>query len=270
MLRFIIRQHFTILFIVLELIAFIFIARFNSFHRAKLLNVRFAIVGSISKRFTNFSRYIHLKEENKNLVKENAVLYNRLPDAFAEIELKRVPDTAINRKYTFIQARVINNSVNKQYNFITIDKGKKHGIEAEMAVVCDQGIVGQVKAVSDNFSSVVSVLNRQSFPPAKILRTGEFGYIEWPGRNYRNVVLKEIPYHAEVFMGDSIVTSGYSAIYPEGFLIGKVTESRITEGRFKELTVELSTNFKRLNHVMVVKNLYREEQIILEKEQEGD
>jgi rod shape-determining protein MreC len=270
LLRFIIKQHFTILFVVLELLAFILIAQFNSFHRAKLFSIRFAIVGSVSEKFTALSRYLHLREENEYLVKENAILYNRLPEAFFELDLKKAPDTAANRKYVFMHARVINNSVNKQYNFITLNKGRKQGVEAEMAVVCDEGIVGQVKAVSDNFASVVSVLNRESFPPAKIKRTGEFGYIEWPGTSYRKVVLKEIPYHAEVLIGDTVVTSGYSAIYPEGFLIGTVTESRITEGRFKELTVKLSTDFKRLDDVMVVKNLLREEQINLEEKQEDD
>ncbi len=270
LLRFIIKQHVTILFVVLQLLAFVLITKFNSYHRAKLFSIRFAIVGSVSEKFIQLSRYFHLREENEHLVKENAVLYNRLPEAFIELDLKKIPDTAANRKYTFVHARVINNSVNKQYNFITLNKGKKDGVEAEMAVICDQGIVGQVKAVSDHFASVVSVLNRESFPPAKMLRTGEFGYVEWPGANYWEVIIREIPYHAEIMIGDTVVTSGYSAIYPEGFLIGTVIESKITEGRFRELTVQLSTRFKRLDNVLVVKNLYREEQINLEEEQEDD
>ena len=170
----------------------------------------------------------------------------------------------------FTGAKVINNSTNKQYNFLILDKGRNQGIEPEMAVICKDGIVGVVKETSRNFSSVVSVLNREFFPNARLKRSGYFGPVEWPGKHYKRVVLKEIPLHVNIQQGDTVVTSGYSSIFPPGLLIGTVKSFKPEEGIFYVITVELSTDFKRLSDVIVVKNLKREEQLQLEERLEND
>ncbi|MBA7716510.1 hypothetical protein ES703_125583 [subsurface metagenome] len=194
-----------------------------------------------------------------------------LPGAYFNPTTKYIPDTSLtDRKFDFIGARVINNSTNKQYNFITLNKGKRHGIQPGMAVICDNGIVGVVKESTENYSSVVSVLNREFFPNAMIKRNRYFGYIEWSGRRYDKVILKEIPVHVEVLSGDTIVTSGHSSIFPEGILIGTVEKFELAEGIFYDITVDLSTDFKNLTNVLVAKNLIKEEQIQLEEEVEHD
>ncbi|MGD2035768.1 MAG: rod shape-determining protein MreC [Bacteroidales bacterium] len=271
LLRFLYRYHSTILFLVLEIVAFILIANYNSFHRSKLFNIRHAVLGGLTVKFDNYSQYLSLIEENKALREENVRLYNLLPGSYFNPTTTYNPDTgATDRKFHFIGARVINNSTNKQYNFITLNKGKRHGIEPEMAVICDDGIVGVIKESTNNYSVVISLLNREFFPNAMIKRNRYFGYIEWPGSRYDKVILKEIPVHVEVFKGDTIVTSGHSSIFPEGIMIGTVEKTELSEGIFYDITVDLSTNFKNLTNVLVVKNLLREEQIQLEEKIEHD
>jgi rod shape-determining protein MreC len=269
-LRFLIRYHTFILFLLLEIFAFIFIARYSSFQRSKIFRVKYALVSGIEKRFDNLGFYFNLAGENKALAQENARLYNMLPNEYFNPTSLTPADTSADKKYLFIGARVINNSINKQYNFLILDKGSSHGIEPEMAVLCKDGIVGVVKETSANFSSVVSVLNREFFPNARIKRNGYFGPIEWPGRHFRKVILREIPLHVDVQEGDTVVTSGYSSIFPPGILVGTVESYKPEEGIFYAITVKLSTDFKRLNDVIVVKNLMREEQLKLEENLEND
>jgi rod shape-determining protein MreC len=214
--------------------------------------------------------YFSLVKENKALAEENARLYNLLPAVYFNPLSEYKPDTSASRRYAFIPARVINNSVNKQYNFITLNVGSREGVAPGMAVICDQGIVGEVKEATENFSSVISVLNRESFPNAMIKRNGYFGPIKWPGRNYRKVVLTQIPAHVDVHVGDTVVTSGYSYTYPKGIFIGIVESFELEEGISYEITVNLNPDFKNLSNVLVVKNLMRDEQIGVERSQEND
>jgi rod shape-determining protein MreC len=271
LLRFFYRYHSTILFLVLEIIAFILIAKYNSFHRSRLFNVRHATLGGFTAKFDNYSQYLSLLKENKALREENVRLYNLLPGSYFNPTTKYIPDTnKTDRKFYFIGARVINNSTNKQYNFITLNRGKHDGIEPEMAVICDRGIVGVVKESTNNFATVVSVLNREFFPNAMIKRNRYFGYIQWSGKRYDKVILKEIPVHVEVLEGDTIVTSGHSSIFPEGILIGTVEKYVPAEGIFYDITVDLSTDFKSLSNVLVIKNIMKEEQLELEEKTEHD
>jgi rod shape-determining protein MreC len=227
-------------------------------------------LGGIERRFDNLSSYLSLVQENKELDRENARLYNQLPSTYYNPISSEENDTSKQKKYVYMPARVINNSTNKQYNFIILDKGWKHGLEPEMAVVGSDGIVGMVKETSEHYSSVVSVLNREFFPNAMIKRNGYFGPIEWSGKHYRKVILSEIPLHVDVQVGDTIVTSGYSSIFPPGILIGTVESFKPEKGIFYEIKVDLSTDFKNLSNVMVIKNLMREEQAKLEENIEHD
>jgi rod shape-determining protein MreC len=139
-----------------------------------------------------------------------------------------------------------------------------------MAVICDRGIVGVVKETTENFSSVVSVLNREFNPYAVIQRNGYEGSVEWPGRTYNKVILKGIPMYVDVIIGDTILTSENSAIFPKGILVGVVESFKSFDGTFYEISVNLSTDFKSLSNVLVINNSLREEQIQLEDEIEND
>lgn len=272
LIQFILKYYFFILFVLLEVLAVSLVVQHNKYHKAYFMNFKHAFEGNLSERFLNLKDYLNLRKENKQLIEENNKLYNRLArykNLSAESQ-NYSGDSLYMQQYTYIPAKVINNSTNKQYNYITLNKGSRQGIKEEMAVVSSDGVVGVVKKVSDNFSSVISVLNRQFYINAKIKKNGYFGPLSWNGKNYRQVVLNQIPHHVKVEKGDTIVTSGYSAIYPEGILIGVVSSFEMKGGNFYEITVNLSTNFKNLSQVQVINNFKKEEQTTLENSAKND
>ena len=264
LLRFLIKHHLLLLFLFLEFIAIMLLVRFNSFQSAHVFNVRHSIIGGISERYYNFTNYLSLEEQNRVLIKENARLYNKLKSSKYSIKDESFIDSTEFQHFHYIPATVVNNSVNKQYNYITVNKGKVHGVESDMGVIGPDGLIGIVKASSQYFSSVVPILNREFFPNARIKNTNFFGYIEWPGTNYREVILRDIPLHAEIHKGDTIETSGYTATFPQGIMIGTVGDYEIQKGVNYNVAVNLSTDFKRLTNVNIIENFLREEQISLE------
>jgi len=272
LLRFIIRHHFIILFILFETIAFFLLFQFNTFHNSKIVTLTNSVKGGFSRGFINIKEYVSLREENRKLIEENNKLYNLLKSSYriTSFESFNVNDSVYKRKYIYIDAKVINNSTNKQYNYITLNKGRSHGIEQDMAVLSNDGIVGIVKDVSDNYSSVISLLNRNFKVNAKIKRTGYFGPLLWTGKGHLKAILTDIPHHVKILVGDTVVTSGYSAIFPEGYMIGITSDYKLKGGNYYEITVDLAADFKNLSSVQVVKNLYKEEQIELEKSAESD
>ena len=210
--------------------------------------------------------YFALHEENRQLIRENNRLYNLAKSTvnISDIDRQSEKDSRKRLKYTYVPARVINNSTNKQFNYIILDKGKNDGIEPDMAVVCNDGIVGVIKEVSENFSSAISFLNRNLQISAKIKKSGHFGPLEWTGTGHQKARLKDIPHNINIMLGDSVVTSGYSAIFPENYMIGRISDFSLKGGNYYEITVHLSTDFKSLRNVQVINNLYREEQLELE------
>ncbi len=270
--KFIVRHHFIILFILFVTIAFFLLFRYNTFHKAKIVNVAHSIRGGFSGIFINIREYISLREENRKLIEENNKLYNLLKSSYriTSFETLSVNDSVYKRKYIYTDAKVINNSTNKQYNYITLNKGRNHGIDQDMAVLSSDGIVGIIKNVTNNYSSVISLLNRNFKVNAKIKRSGYFGPLSWTGKGHTKAILTDIPHHAEIFSGDTVVTSGYSAIFPEGYMIGITSDFKLKGGNYYEIKVDLATDFKNLSNVQVVKNLFREEQVELENTAESD
>ncbi len=265
LLQFLIKHHFTLLFLFLEVVAVAILVRFNSYHEAKLYKIKHVVVGGIAEKFDNYSRYLSLEEQNKELVQENARLYNQLKGSMYFLGDDSFVDSVWMQQYRFVPARVVNNSVNKQYNFITLNKGKIHNIKEDMAVIGPNGIVGVVKTVTNHFCSVLPVLNRDSHPNARIKNSNYFGHIDWPGLNAEEVILKNIPLHARINAGDTVETSGHSTFFPPGVLIGTIVEYEIVEGVNYDILINLSTNFSNLTQVMIVENLLKEEQRALEE-----
>jgi len=267
LVRFIFRYQLVFIFLIMEILSFTILVQYNRFHRAGFLNITRNIQGFTYSRLGNLKNYLYLRKINQELVNENNLLLNQL-DYYKQL-LANNPvitgDSMPGRKYTYVPAKVLNNSVTKQYNFITLNKGRNHGINPEMAVVSPNGVVGVVYAVSGNFSSVISLLNRDFRISAKIKRNNYYGSLSWTGTNHYTSILSEIPYHVDVQVGDTIVTSGYSAIFPEGILIGVISDFEIEESNFYRIEVELSVDFKNLVHVNILRNLLREEQIDLEE-----
>ncbi len=272
LLRFLIRYHFALLFILLESIGITILIQHNTYQKARFVNFTHAISGNFSQRIAAIRDYFSLREENRQLIEENNRLYNLIKGSVNVnyLDQNQTTDSILRLKYVFIPARVINNSTNKQFNYIILDKGEKDGIEPDMAVVCNDGIVGVIKDVSDNFSSAISFLNRNLQVSAKIKKSGHFGPLEWTGTGHQKARLKDIPHNIKISIGDTIVTSGYSAIFPESYMIGKISDFKLEGGNYYEITVKLSPDFKNIRNVQVIKNVYKEEQDKLENITQDD
>lgn len=272
LLRFIIRYHFFFLFLLLETVSVILLVQHNKYHRAQFINFTKFIQGSYYETFGGIREYLSLRQTNRDLYMENTHLRNRIDRLLRnrEISPEGGYDLIPQRQFTYISARVINNSVNKQFNFITLDKGRHHGIEPEMAVIAPNGVVGVVYATSGNYATVIPMINRDFRLSAKILRNGYFGSLSWTGHGYRKAILEEIPFHVEIQQGDTIVTSGYSAIFPEGIMVGTIADFEAREGNFYTISVDIAVDYKNLLHVNVIRNLFQEEQRQLEKTSGND
>ncbi|MGQ1890117.1 rod shape-determining protein MreC [Thermophagus sp. OGC60D27] len=271
--RFIIRNHFLLLFLVLEIISFSFIFNHNGYHRSVYLSSCNSISGFFYERFSSVTQYFQLKKINEELALENAELKNRL-ERTARISTPATRfsiDSIGDQKYNYTSAKVINNSVNNHFNYLTLNKGKKDGLKPDMGVISSRGLVGVVLNASDNYATVISLLNTRLHISARIRETGFFGSLNWQGLNYRYAMLSGIPAHASPSVGDAVVTSGFSAIFPEDILIGTIDEISIDQGEsFYNIRVLLSVDFKQLQYVHVVEKTDVKEQRELEKQFEDD
>lgn len=267
------KYYFAFLFILLEIFASFLIVQNNSFHKASFLNSSNALSASLFKITNEISQYMRLRSTNELLAIENEKLHSQSILSFVKFNtgIWTINDTIFEQQYTYLSARVINNSIYKRNNYLTLNKGERHGIEPEMAVISSNGIVGIVKDVSDNFSSVLSVLHKDARISAKIKKSGYFGSLVWDGADFKTGTLSDIPVHAKISEGDTIVTSRYSAIFPDGILIGTIVSFKINPGdNFYTISVKFSTDFSNLSYVYVVDNLRKEEQIHLEETSQNE
>jgi rod shape-determining protein MreC len=257
LLRLIINNQFFLIFLLFEIISLLMVVRSNNYQQARYINMAQSINGFVSKKFNTLLEYLYLKDINAQLIEENLHLRNQIEKLIHDNPNYKIlfRDTIYKQRYTYIPARVISNSVNKQYNFITIDMGAVDGIKPDMAVVSANGVVGKVESVTEHFSLVMSVLNRNMRISAKIKRNNYFGSFEWPGLNYRMGYLDEIPLHVDAKKGDTIITTGFSPIFPEGIKIGYISELSVKGGSFYNISITISNDFKNLNVVYIISDI---------------
>jgi rod shape-determining protein MreC len=271
--RFLIRNYFLMMFLALEAISLTLMVSFNNYQRVTFLNSSNNLFGTVYERFSNMDDYFSLSRTNAHLAAENASLRRQLQFRIQNQEkypLNR-PDTVEAPAYIFTSAKVISNSTNKQFNYITLNKGSRQGIKPDMGIINTEGVVGVITNVSLNYSTGLSLLNKRMSIPAKIKKDNYFGALVWDGEHFNTADLKEIPYHIIVNIGDTVVTSGYSNIFPEGIMIGIISKWDQESGtNFYNIKVELSTNFKTLKYVEVVQNTKRAELIKLESNNTGE
>lgn len=268
---FILRNYLFFLFAILEIFCFYLIVQNSYYQRTSAVNSANYVVGNIYSTYNKVAQYFDLKEENENLARENAVLHSMLRDAYVDFHKTPmlIKDTTFKQKYVYFSAKVINNSVNKRNNYLTLNRGSASGVKSEMAVISSTGIVGIVKNVSPNFSTVMSLLHKDSRLSAKLKNNNYFGSLTWDGLDYRFADLADIPKHVVLHKGDTVLTSAYSSHYPEGIMVGTIEEFKIEEAdNFYTIKVRFSCNYKTLTNVYVIENLYKEEQDKLEKETE--
>ncbi|MBK8954259.1 MAG: rod shape-determining protein MreC [Saprospiraceae bacterium] len=258
-----------VLFVILQSICLIWIVRYNQpqrkiyLHSYQLLATSFqAKVNSTIDYFSLKSRYDSLAHENANLLVKlanNAIKNNNDEDTLSRSG-KSSPE------FHIIAARVINNSLDKRNNTITLDKGGKHGITPGMGVITTKGIVGIVSDTSSNYSLVLSVLHEGTSISSRLKRCGFFGPLVWEGRDPSMMQLQAIQKYADVRLGDTVVTSGYSVIFPKNMLIGTVALYRIDQGSFTyEIDVKLSQPMTNIDQVYVIVNENKQEKLDLEQ-----
>ena len=244
------------------------VVTYNNYQRATFFDSSNFFVGTLFENFSSFFQIFEFKQVNMKMAEENAVLRAALQEQFLKsnrgsyhssdsIYLPQIAkDSSQKVVYKFTTARVINNSVNQQHNFITLNKGRRDGVKPDMGVIANGQVVGLVtNNVSENFSTVISLLNSRWKISAKIKRNDYFGSLSWDGKDYRRVQLNEIPYHVPVQNGDTVVTTGYSSSFPEGLVIGTISDFSIGTGsNFYKIEVMLAADFKNLVIVGLVEN----------------
>jgi len=249
------KQSFFFLFVFLELIALLLLVNYNNYQKAALINSTNIITGSFYYVYSTVSDYFFLKEANYQLSLENAQLNNMLQQSSA------LPDSLFKHdtSYTFIAARVISNTTRNRNNYIMINKGSADGIEKEMGLISPFGVAGIVVEVSNHYASAMSLLHKNTKISARLKNNGQMVNVSWGGVDYRKGMLEDIPTHILPRAGDTVVTSGYSFLFPENLLIGVVGDKIIKGGNLNKAELIFSTDFNNLYYVYVTKNNALEE-----------
>ena len=265
-IKLILKYHFTIIFILLEIVSFSLIIRHNEYQRAIFSENASTLFGNISSTVTSIKDYFRLKEMNESLANENILLKNRL-EKYEFLRDTIIHGTVVQDSipvYEYIGAKQVNATYNRTKNYITLNQGRKNGLQKEMAVCTPEGIVGLIQDLSDHFAVVIPLINVDSRISAKIKKNNYYGSLQWDGNDYAYSYLNDIPYHVEVNAGDTIVTSGLSKIFPEGIVVGYVESVDKETANFLKIKVKLAVDFKRINHVYVILNNKKNEQTSLE------
>ncbi|HBZ35576.1 MAG TPA: rod shape-determining protein MreC [Rikenellaceae bacterium] len=244
-------------FIVLEGGAMWIMSKNSFFQRAKLNKIYTEVEDKFLDINSDIRYYLTLNKSNEALAIENSYLRNSLAKYQSLLDTlsirdsiaARLPDSSL---FLYIPARVISNSTNKSHNYLILNKGRKAGVKADMGVISANGVVGVVNAVSENYSHVISLLNIKQSVSARIKGSDAFGPLMWNGVSVSHAVLTEIPQHIKFRIGDSVVTSGFSAIFPPDIPLGKIVGSRIVFGTHHEIRVKFFQDFKTLKYVDIV------------------
>ncbi|MBC7451282.1 MAG: rod shape-determining protein MreC [Cytophagales bacterium] len=262
LLQFIFNIRVFLVFICLELFCIWCIVSRNPYQGAAYFSTSSELVGSTLAMNKSITEYFSLTDINQQLAHENAELKNKLRE---EIQKNKIQaDTSVSilkiKQFNFSVARVINNSTAHENNFFTLDKGLKDGVAIGMGVVSPNGIAGQIKACTEHFSTAISVLNTKWSVSARVKNTKADGIIQWDIKDASIVKFTNVGRHHKIKVGDTIVTSGYKdALFPEGMLIGKITNISEEGGAYWNIDVKLATDYTALDYVFIIKNTLKKE-----------
>ncbi len=262
LLEFLAKYNYWLVFVLLEVVCFTLLFRFNDYQGSVWFTSANTVVGKVLTWRSEMTAYWDLRETNRELVTRNHELELQNSLLRQEIQKARLDSTKIYAELEkewanslFVEARVVGNSVRNKDNYITIDKGEADGVKPEMGVVCGTGLVGIVYLTSAHYSVVIPVLNSKSGISCRLRGTDYFGQLRWEGGNPLHAVLHDVPQHAQVEVGDVIETSGFSDIFPPGLFVGSVTRiANAGDGLSYRLEVSLSTDFSSLRDVCVISN----------------
>lgn len=257
------RYDYVVLFVVLVALSVVLMSRTSYYQQSKIVSWANGIAGGWYEGVNSIGGYFGLKAENDRLAAENARLHARLAESYISYtdSVFTINDTVYRQRYDYTEAAVIKSSWNGQHNYLMIGKGRRGGVEPDMAVISPDGIVGVVVATTANFATVMPVLHPDSRNSVKVKRTGVSGSLVWDGKDFRYAQVLEVPTTHQFVEGDTIVTSGLANDFPEGILVGYVVSAEPLKGEgFYEVRIRLATDFSKLEHVYVIDNKFSREQ----------
>jgi rod shape-determining protein MreC len=279
------RRYFNFfLFLLLEVICIVLVFRNNDFQKTAYLNSANNVSARLYNRYNNVQYYFHLKATNDSLVNENSRLHNILRSSYDSVILADLVKTDTlrtystdttrkvigieTRRYLYHAAKVVNNTVNNPINYITIHRGSANGLKPNMGVIGPSGVVGIVRSVSENYAVVLSLLSkgRNFGTSARLSHSKEMGTVRWYGGDAGYALMEDVPKSVRLVRGDTVVTSGHSALFPENIPIGYVESYSLPDKSSTSyaIRIKLATNFYNLQYVYVIDNMLKDEQKSLE------
>ncbi|MFI0427009.1 MAG: rod shape-determining protein MreC [Flavobacterium sp.] len=264
-INFIIKNSYRLLFLLLLGISLTLTIKSHSYHRSEYVNSANSITGAVYKKINEVNEYLSLKEKNKDLASENALLKELLFNKKDTLITSKTLFRNDLNNYKVMVGKVVKNSFNVRENYITINAGSDKGLKTDMGVINDKGIVGIVEKTSANYATIQSVLNIKSKINAKLKNSNHFGSLVWDGRNVGYAQLIDVPRLASLRKGDSIVTGGNSDIFPENIPIGKIDKIFIDrKTNYYTINIRLFNDMTSLGYVYVIENKKKKEKQQLE------
>ena len=258
LLQFLTRYSNFLIFLILEVVAFILIVTNNHYQQSAISSSANRIVANTYNIQSSIGEYFQLHKVNQVLAEENAYLKNLLLEQANKLEYIIEQDSQYiysHLDWKYIPAKVIGVTTHKYHNYLTINKGIRDSINVDMGVVCQDGVVGIVSAVNEKYALVVPIIHTEMNLSCRLKKNGYIGRTQWLGQNYRYAMLKDISRHIIVEKGDTIVTSGLTSIFPEGIVVGVVKDTHLNEGdNYHQTTIQLATDYNAIKYVQVIQN----------------
>lgn len=269
LLEFLAKYNHWFVFLILEVVSMVLLFQYNSYQGSAWFSSANAVTGKLYEWDANVETFFSLTKVNQELTQRNAYLeqeVQKLSDSLVSVtkdsSIYHRDQFALLRNYRLIPAKVVANSVDKPGNLMTIDKGSADGIHKDMGVISGTGVVGIVYLVAEHYAIVIPVLNTKSNISCMIQNRGYFGYLRWKGGVSDLAYLEEVPRHAHFKLGDYVVTSGYSAVFPPGVRVGRILHVfNSADGLSYRVQLRLSTDFARLRAVCVIEDAAMKERL---------
>lgn len=273
LLAFLAKYNHWFVFILLEVICFVLLFRFNNFQGSVYFSSANAVAGKVYEYNSSVTTFFNMSQSNKKLSERNLILEQQVRALTQYIANHHGDSLAMEQcqkqalaGFKLIPAKVIQSTINREDNLITIDKGKADGIHEDMGVACGTGVVGVVYMASDHYSIVLPVINVNSNISVMIRKRGYFGFLHWKGTPSDIAYVDDVPRHARFALGDYVVTNGYSSIFPPGIMVGKILHVfNSSDGLSYRVQLRLSTDFGKLRHVCVIDNSALKDKALLLK-----
>ncbi|MDY0077295.1 MAG: rod shape-determining protein MreC [Bacteroidales bacterium] len=256
--RFLQKNHLLLLFLLLETLALSMLMRSNTYHRSAAFKLSNSISGRIYNVQKTITDYFYLQQANETLADENARLREELYNIAEKTDSLKVQ--TIDSVFSFMQARVVSNSVQFRNNYIIIDKGSAHGVHKDMGLISSEGVAGIITGVSKNYATAISLLHKFAVISVRFKKSGQLANLSWEGGDYRMGQIDHIPTHLELKIGDTLVTSGHSHLFPPGILVGTIAEYYPSANEaLNSANIAFFTHFNKLRQVYVVENHHKAE-----------